>query len=57
MKKASITRKRKRVSALREVPKRPKTRPSKIKLTGPIPRAKGNASIVAALLAGREEER
>lgn len=37
--------------------KRPKTHPSKIKLTGPIPRAKGNASIVEALLADREEER
>jgi antitoxin (DNA-binding transcriptional repressor) of toxin-antitoxin stability system len=37
--------------------KRPKTHPSKIRLTGPIPKAKGNASIVEALLAEREEAR
>ncbi len=36
--------------------KRPKTHASKIKLTGPIPKAKGGASIVDALLAEREEE-
>lgn len=37
--------------------KRPKLPPSKIKLSGPIPKAKGDASIVAALLAEREESR
>jgi len=35
--------------------KRPGTQASKIKLTGPIPKAKGGASIVDALLAEREE--
>lgn len=37
--------------------KRPKLHPSKVKLSGPVPKAKGNASIVEALLADREEDR
>lgn len=37
--------------------RRPKTPASKVKLTGPIPKARGGASIVAALLAEREQQR
>lgn len=37
--------------------RRPKAHPAKIKLSGPIPKARGGASIVEALLAEREDAR
>lgn len=62
MKKASITATKNRPSALLELErsglaKRPRTHAAKVKLSGPIPKASGGASVVEASLAEREAQR